>query len=221
MKIEIRQIAYTVVLFAAALIVPSASAGIIQPTATLPPTAGFYALADTCIAPICLANITIGNFVVLVSMISGGDQLTESNVTLNADGFQNISGTPGASLGHIVLTGQIDISYFGRSSPTMLGTFNAEITDLDISGTFNGHTAVAHLNAANPSTGVTTVSRVGDDFVIDSFFDVFAELSVDGGPFIPGPPRHADLAAVPEPGTLGLVTVAFCVAASWKRFRRA
>ena len=76
------------------------------------------------------------------------------------------------------------------------------------------------LNPASAILRVTTVDEVPDgQFRVDSFFDVFAELSIDGGPFVPGPVRQADL--VPEPGTfipafLGIA----CAAVSLRRTRR-
>jgi len=47
-------------------------------------------------------------------------------------------------------------------------------------------------------------------FHIDSFFDVFTELSIDGGAsWIPSTAStHVDLAPLPEPGSLTLLGVA-------------
>jgi len=200
------------------LTLPAAYASIIQSTPTLPPTSGTYAISGAvCLPAACFQDITIGNFQILTSMISAGNQLTSSSANLTANGFTNSGGSPGAALGTLLLTGQIDITYFGRGSSTALGTFNSQITFLDFTGAFAGHTAAALLNPLNASVGVTSVTRLNENqFRIDSFFDVFAELSIDGGPFIPGPVRHADL--VPEPGTFipGLLAVAG-FAAYWKR----
>ena len=76
------------------------------------------------------------------------------------------------------------------------------------------------LNPASAILRVTTVDEVPDgQFRVDSFFDVFAELSIDGGPFVPGPVRQADL--VPEPRTFipALMGLA-CAAVSFRRARR-
>jgi hypothetical protein len=56
------------------------------------------------------------------------------------------------------------------------------------------------------------------NFKITSFFDVFAELSIDGGPFVPGPPRPLNLA--PEPASLTLTIGGFLVAAGLALKRR-
>jgi hypothetical protein len=198
---------------------PAAYASIIQSTSTLPPTTGGYAVAGPiCFPAACFDNILIGNFQLQTSLISSGNQLTSSTVNLNADGFANTGGVPGTPMGSVLLTGQIDITYFGRSSPTALGTFNAQITLLSLTGMFSGHTIAAMLNPANTSVGVTSINETQGGFVIDSFFDVFAQLSIDGGPFVPGPVRHADL--VPEPGTLAPALIAIAGIAAFARRRR-
>jgi hypothetical protein len=77
------------------------------------------------------------------------------------------------------------------------------------------------------NSGITTVTDVSvpmiQQFMVDSFFDVFAELSLDGGPFIPQPERHITLASpVPEPGSAGLALISMSgiAAAAWMRRRR-
>ena len=222
MRATVPERVYTLLLVASILLIPAASASVIQPTRTLPPAAGVYNVPDTCIMPVCLGNITIANFVVTSSTITSGNEVSESNATLKADVFENIGGTPGLPIGPVVLTGSIDFIYFGRSSLGLLGTFNARITGLDLSGTFNSHTAQAMLNPDMESTGVTTINEAPEGgFLVTSFFDVFGELSIDGGSFVPGPPRHADLNQVPEPATFGLVAIALFAGARFRRSRRA
>ena len=193
---------HRLLLFVVFLTLPAAHASIVQPTATLPPTAGYYTVAGTiCFPAACIQNIAIRNFQAATSVISSGDQLTSSTVSLMALGFMNSGGSPGAPLGSVLLTGPIDITYFGCGSPTAVGTFTSRITSIDFTGMFAGHTIEAMLNPANPTLGVTSVTELGGGkFRIDSFFDVYARLSIDGGPFVDGPVRHAEL--VPEPGTL-------------------
>ena len=61
-----------------------------------------------------------------------------------------------------------------------------------------------------PSLGKTSITDLGGGlYKIDSFFDVFTELSIDGGatwtPSV-GPPVHFELGGpVPEPTALGLL----------------
>ena len=57
-----------------------------------------------------------------------------------------------------------------------------------------------------PSMGQTTINDLGGGrYEIDSFFDVFTELPVNGGPFygdMEGPGR---MELCPEPATMGLL----------------
>ncbi|MEO8593278.1 MAG: hypothetical protein ABI759_08150 [Candidatus Solibacter sp.] len=187
-------------------------AGIIQPTATLPPPASVFTLSPTCLIPACVADISISGFQNTSDAVVAGDEHLSANAAMSANLFQNIGGSPGAMLGSITFAGTIDFIFFGRTLSNPVGTFNSQITDFDFMGTFNGHTVEARQNPAIPSTGQTSVSALvgsGGSFEISSFFDVFAELSIDGGPFVPGPPRHTELtsSSTPEPGGIGIVTL--------------
>jgi hypothetical protein len=108
-----------------------------------------------------------------------------------------------------MMFGTLSITYVGRSDVGELGTFTTLLTSFDFMGSFNSHTVQAQLNLGQGgNTGITTVSKVqgADGFLVDSFFDVFAELSVDGGPFTPQPERHLTLeSTVPEAGSAGLI----------------
>jgi hypothetical protein len=65
------------------------------------------------------------------------------------------------------------------------------------------------LDSAQQSTGLHQVTNLGAGlFQVDSFFDVFFELSIDGGnTFLPadGPMRLEFTTAVPEPSSLALL----------------
>jgi hypothetical protein len=200
--------------------------GIIQPTAALPPPAGVYTLPDLCIAPACISNIQVSGFHNTSDMVVGGDEHVTSDATFSAQLFQNAGGSPGAFLGSLSAPGSLDFVFFGRTLATPIGSFHSQITDFDFMGTFNGHQFEAKQNPAMPTTGVTTVTVVNPQplFEITSFFDVFAELSLDGGPFIPGPPRNTELTGVvPEPATWPLVAggaAVMCAVALRRRGRK-
>jgi len=147
----LKRLATAPVLF---LTFPAAFAAVIQPTATLPPTSGNYSVIEPiCITIACMQNVNIGNFQIVTSMISGNDQRTSSIATLTALAFTNSGGSPGTPLGPVTLSGPINITYFGRSTLTALGTFTSQITFLDFTGVFNGHTIEAMLNPASASLG--------------------------------------------------------------------
>lgn len=206
-------------LTASLFLVPCAFADLFEPDPFVPPADSVYTVANTCVSVLCLENITISNFTNITSQIVGGNQLTKADVSLNASAFQNTSpgtppGTPGNFIGPIQLNGEMDVTYFNKTTASEFGTFSDKITFLDLSGTFHGltgtHTITATLNPNEASTGQTTVTRIGTEppeFRISSFFDVFAEISIDGGPFVPGPGRVAQLGETPEPAYYGAVGI--------------
>jgi hypothetical protein len=212
-------------LLACLIIVPVLFAGSVEPTAILPPPDGVYTLGDTCVSVVCLTNITISDFVITSSSIVGGDQVTVADAMLDANAFQNVGGVPGVFINPLELSGSIGFTFFGRTALNEVGTFDAQITAFDFMGTLMGltgpHTIEAMLDPSQQSVGITTVTKFGDKFLITSFFDIFGELSIDGGPFVPGPERHLDLGSAPEPASAGLglagcMTVGILI---WRRRR--
>jgi hypothetical protein len=119
--------------------------------------------------------------------------LVTADGSLSAAVFQNVGGVPGSPIGTFMMFGTLSITYVGRSSMTELGTFTALLTSFNFMGSFNSHTLQTQLNfSQGGNTGTTTITKVsgGPGFLVDSFFDVFAELSLDGGPFMTQPERH-------------------------------
>ena len=128
----------------------------------------------------------------------------------------NIVTVIGAQLTVVAVPAQIYAITGSSAYVGLTGLFG--LVPLVVFGLWGG--ALADVFDRRSILRVTTVDEVPDgQFRVDSFFDVFAELSIDGGPFVPGPVRQADL--VPEPGTfipafLGIA----CAAVSLRRTRR-
>ena len=122
---------------------------------------------------------------------------------LSTDGGQNWYPASGTALTTIQ-----------ESGPTS-GTFNTEMTQLDLSGT-SANPLVPFLklreSPTSASTGQTTITPAGGgEFRVSSFFDIFTELSIDGGNTwtpnsAPGGFARAD--ATPEPASLALLAPA-------------
>jgi len=190
-------------------IVPQASAGIIQSTANMPPE-GAYTAPTICVhlgigSGVCVVNPALYGFNGTTStIVTGMGQAIDSNVLFSADVYSSTGGPPGSFLGLLSLTGPIGIFYTGRTSDTETGTFTSNLTELDMTGNFNGH-SIEVILAPTTSTGTTTISASGSDFEVSSFFDVFAEISIDHGTFIAGPERTFIL--TPEPGTVSLIAL--------------
>jgi hypothetical protein len=203
-----------------------ARAEVLESTPTLPPPSGIYGVhATLCLLAGCIVENDIGNLVVTSSQIVAGNQFVMATSTTDADVFQNNGGVPGGPIGSLMLVGTVSITYVGRSSDTQLGSFPSILTSFDFMGSFNSHTILTRLTPGQISTGVTTISKVAgaQAFLVDSFFDVFAGVSVDGGPFIPQPKRNAVLESpVPEPANIGLALpcVIGFAALAWQRRRR-
>jgi uncharacterized protein (TIGR03382 family) len=205
----------------------AAQADVIQPTTTLPPPTGSYSVPTVCIAPVCLEDIRFFGFQNTSDVPSGPDELVSTNALLSAEVFQNAGGSPGSPLGSISGSGTMDITYFGRAAsiPLGLGLFSARITSLDFTGSFNGHTFQAILNPdpLKPSTGQTEIEALSGNgpFRVSSFFDVFAELSIDSAPFVPGALRSATLTGqAPEPASTALAAFGLLGLFGWASRRR-
>jgi hypothetical protein len=79
---------------------------------------------------------------------------------------------------------------------------------MSLSGDVGGVSIEIRESPSSRSPGQVRVLDIGGgDFQIDSFFDVFTELSVDGGPFQPqtNEASRIELIPVPEPSRLLLL----------------
>jgi hypothetical protein len=85
----------------------------------------------------------------------------------------------------VELTGPVKIITRGKGGATT-GSWQTEILSMDLTGDVGGVSIEIRESPGLPSPGEVGVADNGDGtFQIDSFFDVFTELSVDGGPFQP------------------------------------
>lgn len=70
----------------------------------------------------------------------------------------------------------------GGGTDQTTGSWDAEIVSMSLSGDVGGIPIIIRENPGIASTGQTTITDLGGGlYHIDSFFDVFTELSVDGG----------------------------------------
>ena len=85
--------------------------------------------------------------------------------------------------------------------------FDTEMLQLDINGGSLPPNIRIRESPTLQSLGETTITDIGGGrFAIDSFFDVFTELSLDGGLTFPLPAdRAGHVVLVPEPWTLALI----------------
>ena len=101
-----------------------------------------------------------------------------------------------------VMTGPVEIVTRNKGTD-QTGTFQTEILSMSLSGDVGGVSLEIRESPSLASPGQVRVLDIGSGlYQIDSFFDVFVELSVDGGPFQPQTNEAARVQLVPEPGRL-------------------
>lgn len=199
----------------------SAQASVVTPTASLPligvpyvsppPGAGCFTIATACVNP---GAFTLTNPVMY--SYSGGNQIITAGVTYDA------TLTPPMEtniIGSVDLTGTVEMKVLGRASNTETGSFTVDLLELSLSGPLSlsgspldGRTLMVGLDASETSSGTTTIAVDGAAFKIDSFFDVFADITLDLPPPLTSPSTSVGpifLVAVPEPSTWAMALLGF------------
>ncbi len=142
------------------------------------------------------------------------------NVSSQLNGQVSING--GTSI-PFTLTGPVQIEVMNYA-PGDLGTFNTQMLSMDLTGTVAGHSVEIMLDSnLGDTTGQTTITNLGGgQFDIKSFFDVFTEISLDGGPFQGqiGGPTVVNLQGVPEPSTWVMLLTAGLIVPACLRWGR-
>ena len=201
------------------LLSPAAQAnpnGVDLPGDTLPPTDAppggdifYHANTELCYdgGAFCITQEWHYGFHNIVTNFSS----SPGNEVETFDSSALIDVTSSLYTGPLSLTGSVGVTVLGRTSDTENGSFATEMTSLDLSGSIGGHTVTIINNPADSSTGDTTITPLGGGmYNINSFFDIFTELSIDGGPFAPpdsGGTVQVEL-DLPEPASLGLLAAA-------------
>jgi hypothetical protein len=195
--------------------------------------AGSPAIADvirnsTCLPPVnseYLAQIEQWVISGTTYALSGGihSQFTNCTVPPGTDHFNSsISGAlsiNGVSQGNV--SGNATVSVVVSGGPS---TFTTQMTQLDLSGLGGNSNIHLRIDPVNPSTGVTTETPLGGGlFQISSFFDVFVDLSIDGGVTWTPPTNssHVTLVeSIPEPATVLLIGFGLAALGSARRLRK-
>lgn len=170
-----------------------------------PPGSG-YVQAPGCItsgplAGLCSSNV-MGKILSSSSSFSGGDEFAVLNELVTGD--LSFGGTP---VGLFSVTGPLDLTLAGRGSATQTGKFLGTITAVDYTGSIVGVPLAFTLDPSSTSTAQVTIARLHENpllYRIDSFFDLFTDISIEGGvPISIGSFPITGIAA-PEPTTLAL-----------------
>jgi hypothetical protein len=202
--------------FAAGTAAGSAQPIILRPSASLPLIgvpyqstgvgAGCFSFAGACVTP--------GPFVQTAATWSflGSDQLIMAEATYSANLTTLVGDT---IIGSVSLTGTLDETVFGHTSNSETGSFVTDITSISLSGPLslpgsplNGDILKLVLNPSDTSIGTTTIQADGSMYKINSFFDVFIDVSLQGTGLSTDLPEIT-LVAIPEPSTWAMLLVGF------------
>ena len=197
---------------------PEAGAGLVVNDPALPPGAGEWASdPDTQLLNygglIEGRDVHLFGFQNIVRQNQGADELITCDASLTAI---VAGGTT------FLFQGPMEILVLGKANQTV-GTYQAEVLSLDASAVLDPTTLLRESPTLSSLGEVTITDLGGGTWMIDSFFDVFTELSPNGGanwlPDIAAGTGH-HLTLLPEPASAALVLAGLALMARRVRRRR-
>jgi hypothetical protein len=190
----------------------SRAAGLVTSDPSLPPVGGKYLTPDavhaTYSGPGLLVVLQKPEHVPFAvshrgPSPTGTDEIEDFDSTLQGTG--SVNGSPAVPIN---LAGPVQTVVFGKIG-NVTGTFDTEMLSMSLTGSTPFGPIMIRESPTLPSTGQTKITDIGGGlYRIESFFDVFTELSVDGGEtwLLSSGSTRVDL--VPEPGAWGLAFLA-------------
>jgi hypothetical protein len=184
---------------------PEAEAGLAVSDPGLPPVTGEW-VSDPDTQMLDYGGVVQGYDVHLFGFesIVRQDVGADEHITCNASLTAIVSSFPGEPM--VLFQGPMEILVFGKAGQTV-GTFPAEVLSLD-AGAAGFPLVLLRESPTLSSMGEVTVTDLGGGtWTIDSFFDVFTDLSPDdGASWLPDATAH-HLVLLPEPATLSLLAM--------------
>jgi hypothetical protein len=190
--------------------------------------AGCFDVASACVTPGLFYQTSL-----VSSVFHPATDMLPAVQDIVADASYSATLTPingNMNIGSVSLTGTVGEAVENRTSNTQTGSFLTNITGISLSGKLilpntplDGDTLDVTFDDSATSSGTTKISSMGPPFRIDSFFDIFAEVSLKNamgdtiasksvGPIL--------LVAVPEPSTWALMLIGF-IGLGYAGYRRA
>ena len=220
--------ASSALLGAVALVSPAWGHGIITPDPVLPPLGPPNAYVN----PFAKYWTDLGGIRYCIANPIHTPRIRQSNQPIGPDEKETFGSTldaefmvfdPGGGLvaqGPLHLEGQTMTLVLDKVG-NVTGDFETEMLSLDLTGTVLGQPLMIRESPTRASTGRTSIADVGGGlYQIDSFFDVFAELSLDGGAtWLPGDGGPTRMELIPEAAS-GLLLGLGALGLTWWRRRR-
>ena len=202
-----------------------ARAAVISTSPTLPPLdapfvsaggVGCFPVAGVCVQPGSLTFTSVES----TTFVAAGQDIV-ANASYEGT-LTTLSNTP---IGAITLSGTVEQRVLGRTSSTQTGTWSTELLDMSLTGPVLGNTLTLVLGST-PSIGMASIEAIAENlFRIDSFFDIFVQLSLDSVPPLTATrgPIHAEVApaGVSEPSVVTLLAAALLWLVGMRGRRRA
>jgi len=168
---------------------------------------------------VCASSV-MGTILSTSTSFSGGNELVVLNERVGGDLCLGPCGVPFTSFS---LLGTLDLTLAGRTTLTQSGTFSATVTAEDYPGTIDGIPAVITLDPSQTSTAQIKITQVESGvnqlplYRIDSTFDIFSEISLEGEAPIPIGGFPITGVGAPEPATLVLLGLPLAALAGLRR----
>ena len=144
-----------------------------------------FANPDPAIIELILKDISHSRFVLPVITPLGPDELEEFDSTVTGLFDVELVGPTLVTDVPFALSGPVTVLTTGKTGNTT-GTFQTEIIAMSLTGNVFGLPVKIRESPTQNSTGQTTITDIGGgNFGFDSFFDIWVEISVNGGPFVP------------------------------------
>jgi hypothetical protein len=193
--------------------------GLTTPDPSLPPSGGSYMASLTIYhsiyGPAIVHQAAHKGFVNVMTTPSGPDEIENFDSTLDA--MISVGGGP---LIPVTLMGPVSTLVVGKVGNTT-GTFATEMLSMNLTGLSPLGPVMIRESPTLPSLGSTSITSVGSGlYHIDSFFDVFTELSLDGGQNWQPSEGPTRVSLCPEPTSVSLLVLALLGAAGYCRRRK-
>ncbi len=144
--------------------------------------------------------------------LTTGDDVVKSSIGPDEHNVVSVSLTGeydcGMGVSPLLLNGVMEVIARDKVGNTT-GTFDTEIVSMSLTGLAGSNPIVLRESPTASSQGTMYIADSGGGwYFIDSFFDVFTELSVDGGNnWIAQNSASSQIYLWPEPGTMTLISL--------------